>query len=215
MKLIIVLSFLIITKFGTAQIRVTNTDLASTDSQILFRDLKNHITIEGVKDFTQHAVTIDGGMLSLNGSNKILVSNLSKDEVKITVAKRGTNYTRKIHTARFKAQEAGEPAVVLEEEYDDSLSNGQILNRTSLIVKLPNHNYGGDYQVAHFEISLIDSVGKLVLSPTFVSGKFLGKYLYDKVNSLPPGGKIYFTQVVLSYSDGGYKKYKDFTLLRK
>jgi hypothetical protein len=215
MKLGILLASLILMQSAFAQVRILNTDLTETDSPIIFRDVMNHISVEGIKVSPYYLFTIQGAMLSLRGTNKFVVSHVSRDSVRINVFKAEKTKQVKIGSKVFRVQIAGEPSVVLDEEYDDSVSNGQILNQSRLEVKLPNPNYSGDYQVAHFEISLKDPAGNAVLPLTFVSGKYLGKAIYDKITSLPSGSKINFTHVILTYSDGGYMQYKDFVLERK
>ena len=213
MKDVFLLVFLIISQFCSAQIRVRNADVYEGDSNILFRDVINHITIDGIEDFTQYRVIIEGGMLRIVGENKVLVSNLNNDRATISVL--NVSNGKEVYSAKFIVQDAGEPLVYLEEEHDETFSNKQTINRSRLEVKLPNPNYGGSYEVAHFEIGLIDSLGNLVMAPTFISGKYLGKSIYEQINSLPTGGRIYFSQVILTYANGGYRKYKDFVLQKK
>jgi hypothetical protein len=212
MRLSIAIALLVLTLSSFAQTKILNTDLTESDSPIIFKDVINHISVEGIKVSPYYIFTIQGAMLSLRGSNKFVVSHVSRDSVTINVFKAEKSKQIKIYSKLFRAQTAGAPSVVLDEEYDDSSSNGQILNQTRLEVKIPNPNYDGDYQVAHFEISLKDAAGNIVLPPTFISGKYLGKVIYDKIVSLPSGGKILFTQIILTYSDGGYMQYKDFVL---
>ena len=118
-------------------------------------------------------------------------------------------------TTKFLVQDAGKPVLTLVEHYDDTLTSGQIINKTRLAVKLPNPNYTGDYRVAHFEISLQDPSGRVILDPTFVSGNIPGKTIYEKIDKLEPDSKILFTQVILTYPDGGYHKYKEIVLQKK
>ena len=211
----ILLIILLSGKFCFAQINVKNTDLLDPDSSVLFKDMVNHITIEGIKDFTQHQVTIEGGLLTYIGGNTALVTGLSGDKATVIVYRKIKNNRKEIHSAQFKVQDAGIPVVELVEKKDKSFSNGQIINETSLVVKMSNKNYDGDVAVAHFEMSLVDSSGNIIMPSTFISGKYLHKSNYDKILSLASGGKIYFTQVILTYPNGGYMKYKDFAVQKK
>lgn len=195
-----------------SQIRIRNTDLQNPDSAILFRDLENHIEITGIKDMAQYQVSWVGAYMTFIGQRKLLVNNISRDTVTVKVNYMGKGKTVLVYTRKFLVQDAGSPTVVLDEKENETFSNGQILNRTSLEVKLPNANYGGDWSVAHFEISLFDPAGRQLLPPTFVSGKFLGRELYDQVRSLPAGSVIKFTQVILTYANGVYQQYKEFVL---
>lgn len=197
-----------------SQIRVRNMDLANPDSAILFRDLRNHIEISGIKDMTQYQISWVGAYMTYIGERKLLVSNISKDTVTIKVNYMGKGKSVLVYTRKFLVQDAGSPTVVLNEKENETFSNGQIWNGTTLEVQVPNANYGGGWTVAHFEISLYDPSGRQLLPPTFVSGKFLGRELYDQVRSLPAGSAIRFTQVILTYADGGYQQYKDFVLKR-
>lgn len=197
-----------------SQIRVRNIDLANPDSAILFRDLRNHIEISGIKDMTQYQISWVGAYMTYIGQRELLVSNISKDTVTVKVNYMGKGKSVLVYTRKFLVQDAGSPTVVLNEKENETFSNGQIWNGTTLEVQLPNANYGGDWTVAHFEISLYDPAGRQLMPPTFVSGKFLGRELYDQVRSLPAGSPIRFTQVILTYADGGYQQYKDFELER-
>lgn len=207
--------FLFLAKASIGQIRVKNTDVVNSDSAIVFRDVINHVKVEGIKDFTHHQVAIEGGMLSLAGGNELLVIGIKSDTVTFHVFTVAGKTKKEVYSAVFRAQNAGEPSVQLKEEYDQTFSNGQTVNRTSLEVVMSNSNYGGNWEVAHFEISLQDPTGNIVLPPTFVSGKYLGKTIYDRVEALPSGGKILFSQVILTYAGAGYHKYKDFALRKK
>jgi hypothetical protein len=214
MRLSLCIFFLFLAKLGLCQVDIKNTDLLHDDSAIVFRDVINHFKIEGIKDFKHHQVVIDGGMLSLIGENRFLVTSVKSNEVKIHVFLSGKT-SKEICTRVFHVEDAGEPTVQLQEKYDQTLSNGQVINQTSLEVSFVNPNYTGIWQVAHFEISLRDPAGNRVLSPSFVSGKYLGKVIYDKINELQRGGTILFSQVILTYPDGGYHQYKDFSLRKK
>ena len=215
MRYSICIVFLFLAKVSIAQIRVKNIDVLNSDSAIVFRDVINHFKVEGIKDFTRHQVAIDGGMLSLVGANELLIRDIKSDKVTIHVFALTGKAKKEVYNCVFQVQDAGEPSVQLKEEYDQTFSNGQTINQTSLQVVMSNQNYGGNWEVAHFEISLQDPAGNIVLSPTFVSGKYLGKTIYDKVEALPSGGKILFSQVILTYNGGGYHKYKDFALRKK
>jgi hypothetical protein len=215
MRHFIFIVFLFLAKFSIGQIRVNNTDVKNADSAIIFSDVINHFRVEGIKDFRNHQVTIEGGMLSLVGANEFLVRDVKKDKVTIHVFALAGKTKKEVYNGVFQVQDAGEPSVQLKEEYDQTYSNGQTLNRTHLEVVMSNPNYSGNWEVAHFEISLQDPAGNIVLPPTFVSGKYLGKTIYDKVEALTSGGKILFSQVILTYTDGGYHKYRDFVLRKK
>jgi len=197
-----------------SQISIKNTDVLN-DSAIVFRDVINHFTVEGVKNFIDYHVTIHGGMISLIGGNKFIARDFKANEIKIQIYSPSGKPSKKIYTRLFRVEEAGHPSVQLMEEPDKIFSNGDTVNQTRLEVFLSNPNYKGDWEVAHFEISLRDSSGTTVLPTTFVSGKYLGKPIYDKIIALSAGSKILFTQVILSYPYGGYRKYDDFTLTRK
>lgn len=197
-----------------SQIRVRNMDLKNPDSAILFRDLRNHIEISSIKDMTQYQISWVGAFMTYIGQRELLVSNISKDTVTVNVNYMGKGKSVLVYTRKFLVQDAGSPTVVLNEKENETFSNGQIWNGTTLEVQVPNANYGGDWTVAHFEISLYDPAGRQLLPPTFVSGKFLGRELYDQVRSLPAGSDIKFTQVILTYADGGYQQYSDFVLER-
>ena len=215
MKIILLIAFLSFSNIGFCQLRIVNVDNIDNGSNILFKDLINHVSIEGMTDFRHHIVTVKGGASTLIGGNNMLVKNLLGNTATITVS--GFSKTGKKETTStiFTIETAGEPSVELKEENDESFSNGQVLNRSRLEVTLPNSNYNGNYEVAHFEISLSDSLGNSILPLTFVSEKYLGKDINDKILSLSKGGKILFTHVILTYKDGGYKEYKDFSLLIK
>lgn len=215
MRVILVLVFFLFSAAADSQIRVRNTDLKNLDSSILFRDLKNHIEVTGIKDMSQYLVFWHGAYVAYIGDRKQLVTSISKDTVTLKVNFMGKGKSVVVYSRKFLVQDAGSPTVVLNEKENDTISNGQILNRTSLEVKVPNANYGGDLNVAHFEISLYDATGREILPPIFVSGKYLSREIYDQVKSLPGGSSIKFTQVVLTYTDGGYQQYKDFVLKRK
>ncbi|MDB5252964.1 MAG: hypothetical protein JWP27_2133 [Flaviaesturariibacter sp.] len=203
-----------LSSFG--QIRIQNVDLKNRDSSILFRDMVNHIELSGLPDPAKVGIWIQGGMVSYIGKGKYLAMRLTGEEAVISLFAQKKSGAKTVLTSRrFFVQTAGEPSVTLDEEFTDTVSNGQELNRTRLEVKLPNPNYGGQYQVAHFEICLIDPMKNIVLPPTFISGEYLGKEIDDKIQALPVDGIIRFTQVVLTYPDGGFHKYKDFSLRRK
>lgn len=214
MRVILVLVSFLFSVAADSQIRVRNMDLKNPDSAVLFRDLMNNIEISGIKNMSQYLVYWDGAYIAYTGERKQLVTRISKDTVTVKVNYMGKGKSVLVYTRKFLVQDAGSPTVVLDEKQNDTLSNGQIWNGTSLEVKVPNANYGGNWGVAHFEISMYDSTGREILPPTFVSGKYLGREKYDQVKSLPGGSSIRFTQVVLTYTNGGYQQYKDFVLKR-
>lgn len=215
MRATFTLLFLALTLISPGQFKARNVDASSGDSSVIFRDIINHITIEGIKDLSRYGVSMDGAVFTYLGFNRFLIKKVISDTVKINVFRGALKKQKIVYSQKFIVEEAGVPSVILKEESDETFSSGQIFNRTRLQVRIPNPHYTGECKVAHFEISVRDSQDKLVMPVTFISGNYLGKSIYNKINSLTSGAKMYFTQVILTYPDGDYEKYEDFILEKK
>ena len=116
-----------------------------------------------------------------------------------------------INTRIFRVEKTGKPAVTFQKEEDRTLSNGQSVNYSHLEVGLPNKNFSNSWEVVHFEISLLKKDGTVVMPATFISGKYPGKEIMDRLIQTGKGGKILFEQVVIKYKDGPYVKYGSLT----
>ena len=203
---------LLVSSFSWSQVNIINEDLVSKDSSVLFKDINNHIGIEGTRGMKAIELSAEGALVSYVAPGKYLVHDVEADKVKLIVLKIENEKSQVIFSREFFVQKSGKPTVSLNSEEDVSLSNGQVANHTHLKVTVPNNNYRGSWEVAHFEITLKKSDGSTAMPATFISGKFLGKEITDQIKLLGKGGRIIFDQVILKYKDGPFQKYGSFSV---
>jgi hypothetical protein len=184
--------------------------LANKDSSILFSDVTNHVSIVGVKDLFNLSFHADGAMLTWIGAGRYLLSDIKSNRVKLTISFGSNHKTDSLYAKEFTVEKAGIPSVSFVKEREVRYPDGQLMNDTRLAVKLPNPNYKGPYEVAHFEISVFKDDGSVFIPATFISGNKPGKTMIDQVKLLK-SGKINFDQIVLHYDDGPYQKYNSFS----
>ena len=194
------------------QVKIINEDQVSRDSSVLFKEIKNHIWIEGSRQMKEIALSAEGALVSYVGPGKYLVYDVEADVVKLSVLKIENEKSQVINTREFRVEKVGKPLVSFLKEEDRTLSNGQTLNYSHLEVSLPNKKFSSSWEVVHFEISLVKKDGSVAMPSTFVSGKYPGKEIMDKVQQLGKGGKMVFEQVVIKYKDGPYEKYGSLTV---
>ena len=63
-----------------------------------------------------------------------------------------------------------------------------------------------EYTALHEHV-VFNKDGSVALPATFISGKYPGKDVIDKIQQMGKGGRIVFDQVVIKYKDGPYEKY--------
>jgi hypothetical protein len=194
-----------------AQVKIINEDQVSRDSSILFKEIKNHIWIEGSRQMKEIALSAEGAMVSYVGPGKYLVYDVEADRVKLNVLKIENDKSEVISTREFRVEKVGKPAVSFQKEEDRTLSNGQTVNYSHLELTVPNRRYSSSWEVVHFEISVFKKDGTIAVPATFVSGKYPGKELIDKIAQTGKGGKMVFEHVVIKYKDGPYEKYGTLT----
>ena len=195
-----------------SQVNIYNEDLVSKDSSLLFKDLINHISIDGSRQMKAIELSAEGALVSYVGPGKYLVHDVEADRVKLSVLKIENEKSQVIFSKEFIVQKSGKPVVSLVREEDVILSNGEPANHSYLKITVPNGNYRGSWEVAHFEMTLVKSDGSILMPATFISGRYPGKIITDQIKLLGKGGKIVIEQVVLKYKDGPYQKYGSFTV---
>ncbi|PZR23723.1 MAG: hypothetical protein DI535_23505 [Citrobacter freundii] len=195
----------------TQQLQLINEDVSHPDSLIVFHAHLNHFTLTGEEDLHLFGLRLKNGVVTYTGNGRYLVRSLSKEPVEITVFRRDENTdTQKIiSTTVYQVQDIGECKVQLVEQEDEKLSNGQVINQTSLELSFTNKNYNGPSSIAHFEISALQPDKSKLFSNVFVSGKFLGVDITNRLKKLKKGGRLLFSQVVMYTQEGSYQRLSD------
>ena len=70
-----------------SQVNIYNEDLVSKDSSLLFKDLINHISIDGSRQMKAIELSAEGALVSYVGPGKYLVHDVEADRVKLSVLK--------------------------------------------------------------------------------------------------------------------------------
>jgi hypothetical protein len=212
MKLFLTVLTLLFCSLSQAQVKIINEDQVSRDSSVLFKEIKNHIWIEGSRQMKEIALSAEGALVSYVAPGKYLVYDVEADKVKLNVVKIENDKSEVISTREFRVEKVGKPGVSFQREEDRTLSNGQTVNYSHLELTVPNRRYSSSWEVVHFEISIFKKDGSVAMPATFVSGKYPGKEIMDKIRQIGKGGKILFEQVVIKYKDGPYEKYGSLTV---
>jgi hypothetical protein len=213
MRYAFILFFLAIKFVCQGQFKAINMDASLDDSPIIFRDFKNHILFRGLKDFSRYGVSVEGASLtSPQYNNVVSVTDIKRDTVTIHLFKSISGKPKIIYSRKFIAQNIDKPKVVLKEDSAVQPSGSRPFYFDRLEVEYLNPNYTGECKVAHFEISIEDSKGELIVPPTFISGNYINPPVSNKIALLTAGSKVHFSQVIIKYSGEEYIKYEDFVL---
>ena len=87
MKLFLSVLTLLFFTTSRSQVRIINEDQVSRDSSVLFKEIKNHIWIEGSRQMKEIALSAEGAMVSYVAPGKYLVHDVEADKVKLIVLK--------------------------------------------------------------------------------------------------------------------------------
>ena len=207
--MLLIISAVLYCSFCSGQVILENTDLKNNDSAIIFKSVANHFELVGDNVPELNVIQIKGGKMFRKSYNSFVVDYIESDTVQIEVSEMIGDDKKILISKVFKSVNIGEPSVELIFTKDTTYSNGQIINWSRLVVKFDNQNYTGSWEVAHFELSIFDSNGSVIKVPTFQSGKYLSKKNTDIFFPLNRGSKIIFSNIVLKYPDGEYRKYPD------
>jgi hypothetical protein len=212
MKLFLSVLTLLLCTASQSQVKIINEDQVSRDSFVLFKDIKNHIWIEGSRQMKEIALSAEGALVSYVGPGRYTVHDIEADKVKLNVIRIENGKSEIISTREFIVEKLGKPAVSFEKEEDRTLSNGQTVNYSHLELKVPNRRYSSSWEVVHFEITVFRKDGTVAIPANFISGKYPGKEMMDRIKEVGKGGRIVFDQVVIKYKDGPYEKYGALTM---
>lgn len=189
-----------------AQITITNEDLAVPEKNLLFAGFPNHIYVDGARPEQIHVSMVNGYIMN-RGNNNYIARVIDGNKTAIIRATIWIGDRPKTTSKTFTVESLGDTTVYFVPEKDTVYSNNQRANRTRLEVSFSNINFKGNYEVAHFDLTVKDYQGIERISKKFISGPYFDTGITDILKTLR-GGQLVFEQMVLKGNDSHYSRYQ-------
>jgi hypothetical protein len=125
MKLFLSILTLLSCFIARSQVKIINEDQLARDSSVLFKEIKNHIWIEGSRQMKEIELSAEGALVSYVSPGKYLVHDVEADRVRLTVLKIENGKSQAIEMREFRVEKVGKPSVSFVREEDRTISTGR------------------------------------------------------------------------------------------
>lgn len=194
----------------TKQIKIWTDDLHESYDSILFDQFPNHITVENTAYYKTVVHTSNAPVMAI-GNNRFVITPIDKQKpVTVTVVDHGSKKPRSF-VKTFSVESLGDTSVRFLNLADTLDILEHRVNYSRLQLSFSNPRFEGNYEVAHFELTIKDAAGNEKISRQFISGHYLGLGLTDFLKTMK-GGTVFFDNIVLKGHDTRYTQVRSFTV---